>query len=379
MKIAQITPYYYPHIGGVEYYVKNISSALKDRGHKITIYTSHYGKEIKRTEKIDGIKVKRIKQLVNIFSTPVTPNLKSIIKGSNFDIYHSHAPPPLTPYYVVKGLKNRDKPHVLTYHCDLELPTRLGFFMTNIYRHTYGNYTLKNVDEIFVSTETYAATSRSVWKHNAKVIPLGVDTERFHPGVQGKRIRKKFNLGKSKVVMFVGRLTLHKGVQHLIDAAGIYRKAKYLIVGSGPKESYLKKRAAASPNRKNIIFTGKATDDQLPEYYGACDLLVLPSVSRLEAFGLVMLEALSSGKPVVTSDMPGMREVVVDGVDGYLAEPLDPRDIATKIEKVFSDPENARKLGEAGRRKVVDKFTWPRIAELVEARYLKVMDRARSQ
>jgi glycosyltransferase involved in cell wall biosynthesis len=226
-----------------------------------------------------------------------------------------------------------------------------------------------------VTTETYAATSKAIWNKHAKVIPLGVDIERFNPRNKGDRIRKKFKLGRSKVVMFVGRLAFHKGVNHLIEAAGKYKKAKYLIVGTGPKESQFKKLAAASPNSKNIIFAGKASEEDLPSYYAACDVLVLPSISRLEAFGFVTLEALASGKPVITSDMPGMREVVVDGVDGLLAEPLDPDDIAEKIKTLLEDDELRHQFGANGRLKVEERFTWPRITEQVEDIYKSVLEK----
>jgi glycosyltransferase involved in cell wall biosynthesis len=263
----------------------------------------------------------------------------------------------------------------MTYHCDPEIPIRGGGLITSMYRSVFGNYTLRRMDLVLAETETYAATSRAIWNSHAKVIPPGVDTDRFNPKNNGQTIRERFGLGSSKVVMFVGRLTFHKGVNHLIDAAGLYRDAKYLIVGSGPEEARLKSLAAASPNAKNIIFTGKASAEDLPHYYAACDLLVLPSVSRLEAFGLVMLEAMASGRPVITSDMPGMREVVVDGVDGLLAEPLDAHDISEKIRILLEDDEKRKQFGANGRLKVEERFTWARVTKMTEDAYKRILQR----
>jgi rhamnosyl/mannosyltransferase len=144
-------------------------------------------------------------------------------------------------------------------------------------------------------------------------------------------------------------------------------------------EESLKRQAAASPNAKNIIFAGKASDDKLPEYYAACDVLVLPSVSRLEAFGLVMLEALSSGKPVITSDMPGMREVVVDHIDGLWAEPLDSHDIAEKVRTLLEDDDMRRRFGANGRMKVEARFTWARVTKLTEDAYKKILQKKTTQ
>jgi glycosyltransferase involved in cell wall biosynthesis len=380
MSIAQVTPDYHPHIGGVESSVHSLSKELKALGHEITVFTAQFDKSLPKEETYDGINIVRTKQLMNIYLTPITPRLKQDILKDDWDIVHTHAPPPLSSYYIAKAKMRAEKdgrgfPLIMTYHCDLEIPIRFGNFITDIYRYTYGNYTLKRCDRVLVSTETYAATSKAVWNSHAKVIPLGVDIKRFNPENKGDSIREKYGIGNSKVVMFVGRLAFHKGVNHLIEAAGLYRDAKYLIVGSGPKESALKRMAAASPNSKNIIFAGKVEKKDLPSYYAACDILVLPSVSRLEAFGLVTLEALSSGKPVITSDMPGMREVVVDGVDGFLAEPLNPHDIAEKIKKLLEDDQLRKKFGANGRLKVEERFTWPRVTKLVERTYHKVIEK----
>ena len=376
MKIAQITPYFHPHIGGVESYVDYLSRYLIKLGHEITVFTAHYDKSLPKEEEYKGMKIIRTKQLMNIFTTPVTPSLKKDLLEDQWDMVHTHAPPPLSSYYVAKAKTKAGFPLVMTYHCDLEIPLRLfGNFITGLYNISLGKYTLKRTDQVLVTTETYAATSRAIWQSHAKVIPLGVDIERFNPRNKGDKVREKYGLGDEKVVMFVGRLAFHKGVNHLIDAAGIYKKAKYLIVGAGPKESSFKKLAAASPNSKNIIFTGKVDGKDLPSYYAACDVLVLPSISRLEAFGFVTLEALATGKPVIASDMPGMREVVVDGVDGFLAEPLNPDDIANKIKKLLEDETLRRQFGANGRLKVEERFTWPRVTKMVEDIYNKVLDK----
>jgi glycosyltransferase involved in cell wall biosynthesis len=376
MRIAQVTPYFHPHIGGVESNVYNISKHLLKLGHEITVFTALYDKTLPKTDELEGMKIVRSNQLMNLFATPVTPQLKNDILKERWDIVHTHAPPPFSSYYVAKAKKVGHFPTVMTYHCDPELPIRGGGVITGMYRYIYGNYTLRRMDLVLAETETYAATSRAIWNVHAKVIPPGVDTDRFNPRNKGDAIRERYNLGSSKVVMFVGRLTFHKGVNHLIDAASIYKDAKYLIVGSGPMEEALKSQAAASPNAKNIIFTGTASPDELPEYYSACDVLVLPSVTRLEAFGLVILEALASGKPVITSDMPGMREVIIDGVDGFLAEPLDAHDISEKLRMLLEDDELRKRFGANGRMKVEERFTWARVTKQTEDAYTKVIKKA---
>ena len=99
-------------------------------------------------------------------------------------------------------------------------------------------------------------------------------------------------------------------------------------------------------------------------------------MTRLEAFGLVILEALASGKPVITSDMPGMREVIIDGVDGFLAEPLDAHDISEKLRMLLEDDELRKRFGANGRMKVEERFTWARVTKQTEDAYTKVIKKA---
>ena len=373
MRIAQVTPYFHPHIGGVESNVYSISKNLLKLGHEITVFTSRFDTKLPEQEEFEGLKIFRSKQSMNLFTTPVTPALKSDLLADHWDIVHTHAPPPLSSYYVAKAKNKANFPTVMTYHCDPEIPVRGGGVLTSMYQSIFGNYTLRRMDLVLAETETYAATSRAIWNTHAKVIPPGVDIERFNPRIKGDSIRERYGLGDSKVVLFVGRLTFHKGINHLIEAAGIYPNAKYLIVGAGPMEESLKRQAATSSNAKNIIFAGPASTEDLPQFYAACDVLVLLSVSRLEAFGLVMLEAMASGKPVVTSDMPGMREVVVDGTDGLLAEPLDSHDIADKIKRLLEDDDLRKRFGANGRMKVEQRFTWERVTKLTEEAYKKLL------
>ncbi len=110
----------------------------------------------------------------------------------------------------------------------------------------------------------------------------------------------------------------------------------------------------------------------MPGYYAAADLFVLPSISRLEAFGIAALEAMASGKPVVVSDVPGIREVIDDGVEGLLADPINPEDVAERMRELLQDPEARRRMGSRGRRKVEERFSVERVVDRLEAFYAGV-------
>src|SRR5207249_11450753 len=135
------------------------------------------------------------------------------------------------------------------------------------------------------------------------------------------------------------------------------------------------KRYANSMSAANrVLFLGRVSDENLPKVYAACDVFVLPSVSRLEAFGIVALEAMATAKPVIVADIPGVREVIEDGREGLLADPLNARDLAEKIRRLLADPEARRVMGERGREKVLESFGIERVTDQIEGVYRSVLD-----
>jgi glycosyltransferase involved in cell wall biosynthesis len=161
----------------------------------------------------------------------------------------------------------------------------------------------------------------------------------------------------------------HKGIEHLVEAAKHVPGAMFVVVGDGPFLPDVRRLAAEFGVEDRVHFVGNVPHRDLPAYYAACDLFVLPSVSRLEAFGIVALEAMATGKPVVVSDIPGVREVVTDGVEGLLAEPLHAEDLAAKIRSLLDDPERREQMGVRGRQKVEAKFGITQVADAVERVY----------
>jgi glycosyltransferase involved in cell wall biosynthesis len=373
MQIAQVAPYFYPHIGGVETHVLNLSKGFVKRGHEVTIYTSLV-EGAKENETYEGIIVKRVKPLANIFSTPIAPKLKKRIIADKHDIVHAHYPPPLASYYAAKAARKVKTPFVLTYHCDLELPKMYGSIITSMYRSTLGRRTLKNSQKVIVTTKTYAATSRDLWKIEPDVIPNAIDPYEFNPDGKGDNIIKKHNLHGSKVILYVGRLKYHKGLEFLVESAQYTEPdVKYIIVGGGEFKQRLINLTREKGFNDRIIFAGEVPNQELPDYYAACDIFVLPSVSRLEAFGIVGLEAMASAKPVIISDIPGVREVIEDGVCGLLSEPMNPTDLGNKIARLLADPDLRKKMGEEGRNKVINEFTWDRVVKMTEEAYKTIV------
>ncbi|MFQ5910056.1 MAG: glycosyltransferase family 4 protein, partial [Thermoplasmata archaeon] len=277
MKVLQVAPYFHPHVGGVESHVLDLSRKLTEFGFQIEIVTSMY-ERLKERERVFGTDVVRLKPAAIRWKTPITFKLRKYVASCDADIVHAHSPPPLDSYFAARACKSSGKPFVITYHCDLEIPGVLGPFVVWVYERTFGSYTVSSADKIVVTTSTYAATSKSVWRYLPVVIPNAVDSGTFNPSIDGSEIRERHNVGsEEKMVLFVGRLVSHKGIEHLLDAAKHLLDAKFVIVGGGEHAEELARRSHPG-TAGNVVFAGRVPYSDLPKYYAACDLSVLPSV-----------------------------------------------------------------------------------------------------
>ncbi len=371
MHILQVTPYFYPHFGGVESHVMGLTEGLMNLGHEVEVVTSRYSR-MPETEKIKGIKVTRLPQWVNLYNTPVVTAIQEFVRRSHADVIHVHSPPPFTERFAAKGAKDAQKPLVVTHHCDLELKGFLGKMAVNVYQSLLGKYPLKMADRVISTTNSYATTSRSLWDIDVDVVPNAVDVNRFHPKNKGDFIRDKFVEGDEPIALFVGRLVPHKGIGILIRALEYLQSGKLLIVGDGPYLNWLKQLTKKLKLEDRVVFVGPISDYWLPAYYAATDVVVLPSTSRLEAFGIVGLEAMASGKPLVLSDIPGVRDVISSD-EGFIVEPLDPEALAEALEKIWNYPENAKQMGLKGRERVVSMFSWEKVSKEVETIFKEIV------
>lgn len=369
MKILQVSPYFYPHVGGVESHVLDLSKELASRGHEVSVLTTNMGKMPER-ESMLGFEIVRVKPLSIVLNTPIVPRVRGRVSRTDADVIHSHSPPPLSSYYTAKGCRSNKIPHVITYHADIEIPSRIGKLVAGFYRRTYGAYTVKRVDKIIVTSGSYHATSRSVWKYSPEIIPNTVDADRFNPENDGSAVREKHGIGPDDpTVLFVGRIVWHKGIEYIMEASTLMKKVKFLVVGSGENLKKYKAKAEAMGVSDRVIFTGRLSWADLPNYYAACDVFTLPSISRLEAFGIATLEAMATGKPVVVGDIPGVREVIEDGKQGLVFDVMDAEDLASKLSTLIEDPELRKKMGDEGRKKVEKRFLISTVADQIEKVY----------
>jgi glycosyltransferase involved in cell wall biosynthesis len=244
---------------------------------------------------------------------------------------------------------------------------------------------IKMADRVIVTSLDYAQNSNLalfVKKNPAKFIevPNGVQTRVFSPGPKPAELIQRHGIDLAdKIILFVGGLDqahYFKGVEYLIEACGQLRSADYafklLIVGSGELQKDYLDLAVQLKLNFNVIFAGYVPNNDLPKYYNLADVVVLPSVDKSEAFGLTLVEGLACAKPVVASDLIGVRSVVTDGVDGYLAQPKSANDLATKINLILSNEMLAADFGKSGRRKVLLKYDWRVIGRSLDELYKKL-------
>jgi rhamnosyl/mannosyltransferase len=379
VRIAQVTPWFWPHLGGVESHVRSLSRELAARGHEVTVVTSRHDPSLPSEEVLDGFRVVRVKPKFLVMQTPIVPKMRATLRGISADIVHGHSPPPLASQYAGTVAMERSLPYVVTYHCDVDLPSALATFVESIYRRSLGATTLRNADQVVVTSQTYGATSRAVWRYNPAVIPNAVDHRRFRPDIDAGWVRERLKiLANVPIVLLVGRIVPHKGIEHFIEAARDVPEAQFLIAGEGPLLAVMKRLAASMGVADRVRFLGRVSEESLPKVYAACDVFVLPSVSRLEAFGIVALEAMATAKPVIIADIPGVREVIEDGREGLLADPVNPRDLAAKIRRLLADPEGRLAMGQRGREKVLASFDIERVTNQIETLYRTILDRRRA-
>ncbi|MBI5575900.1 MAG: glycosyltransferase [Deltaproteobacteria bacterium] len=361
IKVLHLGKYYPPDPGGIEYVLKNLLQATGFRFENHAVVACK-GPRHSEENGPDGT-VYRRKEIGTLFLTPIIPGLflflLSLRRREKFDCIVLHAPNPMTAAALFVSclfLPLREK-LVIYYHGDILVDAALHRLAYFLFR-PIENWTLGRADRIVATSPNQAGFSGNLMMHAGKVtvIPLMVpddwsDTTE-EEREEARKIRERFG---APMALFVGRLVAYKGLSTLVDAAPMVPRGTFLIVGDGPLEADLKKRAAERGVEDRLIFLGRAPD--LKPYYLACDLLVLPSASAVEMFGLVQLEAMSFGKPAVTSDLTtGVTYANLDGKTGLTFPVGNSGKLAEALNNLFTDDPLRKRLGEFAGERVRKEF-----------------------
>lgn len=361
MKIAQITCVFPPYKSGIGNVAYDFSEILAEARNEITVFTPDYGQNI---EEKHNFKVTLLKPWLKMGLGAFLPQL--LFKLPNFDIIYLHYPffGTAEVVWLEKIILPKKFKLIIHFHMDV---TGLSLFakILSLPTRIIQNSLFKKVDTITCASLDYVKNSRlaNIYKKypaKFKEIPFGVDTDKFFPA-----IKKDSNI---KNILFVGALDkahYFKGVNILLKAISELGIKNYelRITGDGDLKSSYEKLAEKLDIKDRVEFLGKASDEELPKIYQEADLFVLPSINKNEAFGLVLLEAMACGVPVIASDLPGVRTVFQDEKQGLLCKPGDVNDLKNKIEKILADEEKRKIMGQEARKLVLEKYSWQEVSK----------------
>jgi|Deesub1362A_J573_1020465.scaffolds.fasta_scaffold00077_18 glycosyltransferase involved in cell wall biosynthesis len=367
MRVAEVIVTFPPYPGGMGYVCFYNARELARRGHEVTVFTLDYGRMNYENDP-DDFKIVRLRPALSYGDAGIVPQLYSMLK--DFDIVHLHYPFFGGAEYVYLSSLLRGQKYFLTYHMDVFGDTLLKKLVLRAYEPVFLKRIINRADRIGAINMEHLKSSKIAglvdWDKVVEVFN-GVDVERFQPREKDTALLKKYGLENKVVVLFVGNLYPYKRLDVLIDAVSKIddKRIVLLVVGGGYKEMEFRAYANDRGMRDRVIFAGRVSDEDLPHYYNLGDFLVLPSTYP-ESFGLVVLEAMASGKPAIVSSLPGPSQLVEEGRDGLLVKVGDVEDLKNKIEYLAYDKERCRLMGEAARKKVIEKYSWEKIGELLE-------------
>jgi len=365
---------YDPVVGGIENHIRAVAEAQAAAGHHVTVLVHSLDRRT-RVEELRGVHVIKASRLFTLASTPIGLAFPLWLRRQRPDIVHLHFP---YPWGELSNLVfGRARRLVITYHSDVvKQQGLLRWYRPFLWK------TLRRADRIIATSPPYIESSPFLSRLADKcvVIPLGVDIARFHRVDEDKvaEIRRRF---AGPLLLFVGRLRYYKGLQYLIEAMRDI-DATLLVVGDGPMRSEWEALASSvgSPpapfhkegrgGARRVHFLTDVDDRDLPAYYQACDLFVLPASQRSEAFGTVLLEAMACGKPVISTELgTGTSWVNQDGKTGLVVPPADAGALAGAIGALLADAGQREGMGRAGRARVEAEFTLERMLQRIDALY----------
>lgn len=353
MRILHISKYYEPFKGGIEKVILELASGSVKAGHEVVVLSSNVDWRYKE-DMIEGVKVVRLPRMGVAFSQPLT--MSFLWKAKKWmewaDVVQVHTPNPLAELsFMVQDVK---KPLVATYHCDVVRQKALY----KVYEPV-SDKLLARADKITVSTPNHVEYSKPLqdYKNKIEVIPFGVRAKHAQKTMAVNEHLKKIKDELGDYFLFVGRLVPYKGVDVLLHAMRQV-KENLVVIGQGPRWEawYMLAQDLGVADRVRLI--GRVDDDnEFGAYIHGCHSLVLPSIDESEAFGIVLIEAMSCGKPVITTKLKsGVPWVNDKGVTGLEVMPKDAEGLAKALNTLGQDHDLRLKMGEAAKKRFQTMF-----------------------
>lgn len=367
LKVLHIGKMCPPHEGGIEVFTIDLLESLNSKN--VVADLMCFGNTTSIT-KYKNFKVYSCKLNAKVRSTPISVGmLKTFIDiVEDYDIIHIHSPNPMAEILSIF----QKKPVVVHWHSDIVEQK----FLYKLYRPIQRVY-LKKSSKIIVTSPQYLQSSTQIkaYLDKSTCIPLGINPNRLVASINpdiNEKVIKALKEGK-KIILFVGRLVKYKGVEYLIEASKyVDDDVVIVIAGYGPLWEKLNEKVIRDGLTERVLLVGRVKN--VVDYISVCHAFCLPSVSRNEAFGLVLLEAMYLGKPVITTNVygSGMNFVNIDGITGIVVPPAEPRAIADAINKLCKDNSLYAYMSENAKRRALE-FRIENIASSIKHIYKTII------
>ncbi|HPR65253.1 MAG TPA: glycosyltransferase family 4 protein [Thermoanaerobaculia bacterium] len=372
MKIAESVVRFPPYIGGVEQTVYHLGRNLVRRGHRVRVVCADEGGG---TDRVDGIEVVRLPYFGKVSNTNLTPGILAALLAFHPDLVHIHLPTVWFSEWGSLAARIQKKPLVLTYHNDI-YGSGAKSILARLYNSIFLKWVLHRTDRIVVSHREYAKYSIHLRPFQNKItaIPWGVDTSRFSAGpdqVHHSALTLSF-------LSILDRQHGYKGLDLLLDAMKILKDRGMIVLlnvgGKGEELSRYRQLVSNLNLEGQVTFSGFVPDESLPDFYRASDLFVLPSTdARQEGFGLVLLEALACGCPVLTTSIVGVAADIQSSDAGVTVPPGKVEALCGAMESLAGQHGRLKQMGIHGRKLVETRYTWERVADDYERLFLSLI------
>jgi glycosyltransferase involved in cell wall biosynthesis len=346
-KVLHIGKFYPPHMGGMEVYLQQLVSGQS----KVMDVAAVVASDLRSTqlEFVDGAKIVRGATFGSVASMPIVPMLAWHIRRHPSDLIHMNTPNPGAAFALL--VSRHPGKLIITHHADTLGRKQLRRMSDPCVRRI-----MARAAAIIVTSKGYLESSEELapYRNKCHIIPLGIDLtpfERPHTA-ESKDIRTRYG---NRLILAVGRLVPYKGFDYLIRSMKSVQGV-LLLIGTGPLREALLRSVEECGVQGKVILLGHV--DEIAPYYKAASMVVIPSITRAEAFGVVQLEAMASGIPVINTDIPsGVPEVSIHGQTGFTVPPKDAEALANAINLLLDDEELRQKFGRVARERVRNKFS----------------------
>ena len=379
MRVLHIGKFFPPYPGGIERSSAALTASLATHATTDVAMLAHAAPGTHRscTLQADGVQVTLAACHGQLLYAPVSPTFPLLLARSlrtfEPDLLHLHVPN-TSAFWALLSPAARKLPWVVHWHSDIPLDSkhRLLRWAYRVYR-PWEQALLRRAHAVIATSQQYldASAALAPWREKVRVIPLGIGPGEppVSPGTPS------LWPGTGLRVLAVGRLSYYKGFDVLLHALADAPQAQLLLIGSGECESALRGLAKRLGIADRVRFAGHVDDAALAQAYAQAQVFCLPSIERAEAFGIVLLEAMRAGVPVIASDIPGsgVTHVVRDGETGLLVPPRDPLALAQALRRLDADVELRARLGQQGQQRWREEFTLDKNAQRTAQVYREVL------